>query len=159
LRYPEHVTGLLDELQPMADIGPVDLNDVLLVIEPALRSLRHPEEGPRYGKVWVAPVESARGMAFDLVFVPGLNEGSFPRPPAEAPLLLGRLRERIPGARRRAREDNELLAIAAAAARSRIVLSYSRLDLITGRQRVPSFFVFEALRAARGQNVDVRDIE
>ena len=80
-------------------------------------------------------------------------------PPAEDPLLLDGHRERIPGARPQAQEDNDLLCVAAACARSRIVLSYSRLDLITGRQRVPSFYVFEALRAARGQAVDVRDIE
>jgi RecB family exonuclease len=159
LRFPEYVEELLDQLQPMADIGPVDLNDVLLALEPGLRSLRRPAEGPRYGKVFVAPIEAARGMVFDCVFVPGLNEGSFPRPPAEDPLLLDRRRQSIPGARSRARDDNRLLAIAAACTRARIVFSYSRLDLITGRQRVPSFYVFEALRAARGQSSDVRDIE
>lgn len=159
LRFPEAVTELLDELAPMGDIGPVDLSAVLLVLEPRLRALRQPPKGPRYGRVFVAPIEEARGMSFDVVFLPGLNEGSFPRPPAEDPLLLDERRSGMAGARPRAREDHELLSIAAACARSRLVVSYSRLDLVTGRQRVPSFYVFETLRAARGQGVDVREIE
>jgi ATP-dependent helicase/nuclease subunit B len=159
LRRVEAVEELLDELQAMGDLGPAGLDDVLLVAAPRLRSLRVATEGPRYGKVFVASIEEARGMSFDAVFLPGLNEGTFPRPPREDPLLLDRFRERVPGARLHLRDDNQLLAIAAACARSRLVVSYSRLDLITGRQRVPSFYVFEALRAARGQSVDVRDIE
>lgn len=159
LRNGDAVLELLDELQSMGDLGPVRLDDLLLVIEPRLRGLRHPAEGPRYGKVFVAAIEEARGMTFDAVFLPGLNEGSFPRPPSEDPLLLDGFRQAIPGARLRARDDNQLLAIAAACANSSLVISYSRLDLITGRQRVPSFYVFEVLRAARGENVDVRDIE
>jgi RecB family exonuclease len=159
LRRVEAVEELFDELQAMGDLGPVGLDAVLQVVAPRLRSLRHPAEGPRYGHVFVGSIEEVRGMSFDTVFLPGLNEGSFPRPPAEDPLLLDRFRDGIPGARHHAREDNQLLAMAAACASSRLAISYSRLDLITGRQRVPSFYVFEALRAARGQNVDVRDIE
>jgi RecB family exonuclease len=34
-------------------------------------------------------------------------------------------------------------------------MSWSRLDLLTGRARVPSFYAFEALKAARGSEVDV----
>ena len=34
-----------------------------------------------------ASIEEARGLSFRRVFVPGVNEGLFPRPPAEDPLL------------------------------------------------------------------------
>ena len=159
LRSPEAVTDLLDELAPMAEIGPVDLDAVLLVLKPRLLSLRQAVDGARYGRVFVASIEEGRGLSFDVVFLPGLNEGSFPRPPADNPLLPDQYRNAIAGASRRAREDNDLLRVAAACAHSRLVLSYSRIDLVTGRQRVPSFYVFEALRAARGQGVDVREIE
>ena len=153
------MTDHLDELAPMAEIGPVDLDAVLLVLKPRLRALRQAVEGARYGRLFVASIEEARGLSFDVVFLPGLNEGSFPRPPADDPLLPDQYRDAIAGASRRAREDNDLLRVAAACAHSRLVLSYSRIDLVTGRQRVPSFYVFEALRAARGQGVDVREIE
>ena len=56
-------------------------------------------------------------------------------------------------------EDTELLRIAAACAAERFTLSFSRLDLLTGRERVPSFYAFEAHRAAGGPEIDVREFE
>jgi hypothetical protein len=44
-------------------------------------------------------------------------------------------------------------------AANRLVLSYSRLDLFTGRPRIPSFYVFEAARAAHGTALDVSKLE
>jgi ATP-dependent helicase/nuclease subunit B len=88
-------------------------------------------------------------MAFRHVFVPGVNEGLFPRPPAEDPLLTERRRG----------DDTELLRIAAACASERLVLSYSTLDLLTGRPRVPSFYVFAAHRAAGGPDLEIRQFE
>ena len=71
----------------MADIGPIELRDVLLVIGAQLNTLRAGPKDARYGKVWIGGIDEARGMAFRHVYVPGLNEGLFPRPPAEDPLL------------------------------------------------------------------------
>src|SRR4029077_14640301 len=89
------------------------------------------------------------GMSFRRVFVPGVNEGLFPRPPSEDPLLPGEARG----------DDHELLRVAAACASERFSLSFSRLDLLTGRERVPSFFAFEAWRASGGGGVDAREFE
>ena len=102
----------------------------------------------RFGKVWIGSVEEARGMTFRRVFVPGVNEGLFPRPPAEDPLLLHAQRTALEIELRA--EDEELLRIAVASASERLHLSFSRLDLLTGRERVPSFYAFEAHRAAGG---------
>jgi len=44
----------------------------------------------------VALVEAARGLAFDVVFAPGLAERVFPQRVAEDPLLLAAVRERLP---------------------------------------------------------------
>ena len=88
LRDPAHVIELLEELEPMSDIGPVSLDEVLLVVGPRLNSLAAAPKESRFGKVWVGGVEEARGLAFQRVFVLGVNEGMFPRPPAEDPLLL-----------------------------------------------------------------------
>jgi len=157
LREPERILALLDELDPMSDIGPVDLAQVLLVIGPRLTTLAAAPKDVRYGKVWVGGIEESRGMAFRLVFVPGLNEGLFPRPPAEDPLLLEAQRAGL-GVELRG-DDSELLRVAAACATERLTLSFSRLDLLTGRARVPSFYAFEAHRAAGGEEISVRDFE
>ena len=157
LREPQRVTALLEELEPMAPIGPVGLAQVLLVIGPRLTTLAAAPEGSRYGKVWVGGVPEARGMAFRRVFVPGVNEGLFPRPPAEDPLLLEAQRAAL-GVELRG-DDTELLRIAAACASERLTLSFSRLDLLTGRERVPSFYAFAAHRAAGGEEIGVREFE
>jgi RecB family exonuclease len=149
LEDPERVVELLEQLEPMGDIGPVGLAEVLLVLSPRLNSLREIPKGAPYGKVWIAGIGEARGMSFRRVFVPGVNEGLFPRPPAADPLLPERTRG----------DDAELLRVAAACATERLTLSYSTLDLLTGRPRVPSFYAFEAHRAAGGPDLDVRQFE
>jgi len=157
LRDPERVVELLEELEPMSDIGPVGLGEVLLVLGPRLNSLTSRATDSRYGKVWVGAIEEARGMAFRHVFLPGVNEGLFPRPPAEDPLLLKAQRE-ARGIELRA-DDTELLRIAVACASERLAISFSRLDLLTGRERVPSFYAFAMHRAAGGREMDVREFE
>ena len=157
LREPERVTELLEQLLPMADIGPVGIAEVLLVLGPRLNTVRVPAKESRYGKVWVGGIEEARGMTFRRVFVPGINEGLFPRPPAEDPLLLEMQRTAL-GIELRA-EDTELLRIAVACASERLTLSFSRLDLLTGRERVPSFYAFAAHRAAGGPEIHVRQFD
>jgi ATP-dependent helicase/nuclease subunit B len=157
LGEPDRVVELLDQLDPMAEIGPVGLADVLLVLGPHLNTLRTPPRDARYGKVWIGGIEEARGMAFRHVFVPGINEGLFPRPPTEDPLTWQSQREAL-GIEPRA-DDSELLRVVAACASERLTLSFSRLDLLTGRERVPSFYAFEAHRAAGGPDIDVRQFE
>jgi RecB family exonuclease len=157
LRDPARIVELLEELEPMADIGPVPLDEVLLVLGPRLNSLATADKESRFGKVWVGGVEEARGLGFRRVFVPGVNEGLFPRPPAEDPLLLQGQRRHL-GVDLRA-DDTELLRIAAACASERLTLSFSRLDLLTGRERVPSFYAFAAHRAAGGREIGVREFE
>ena len=67
-------------------IGPVDLQDVIALLDPHLRTFREPSEGARYGKVFIGAIEDAVGMSFSCVFLPGLCEGVFPRPFREDPL-------------------------------------------------------------------------
>jgi len=148
LRDPARVVELLEQLEPMSDIGPVGLSEVLLVLGPRLNTLAETPKDSRFGKVWVSGIAEARGIAFRHVYLPGVNEGLFPRPPSED--LLGV---------RRDAEDAELLRVAAACATERLSLSFSRLDLLTGRERVPSFYAFAAHRAAGGREMGVREFE
>jgi RecB family exonuclease len=156
LRVPAPVLATLAEMEPMAPVGPVDLAEVQLVLGPRLRELTVEPPRRRYGAVFVAPAASARGLAFDVVFVPGLAERLFPRKIVEDPILPDAARAALAGGAlvtQSARTAAERLALrlAVGAARRRVHLSYPRLDLEQGRPRVPSFYALEALRAAEGR--------
>src|SRR5205814_4613188 len=164
LREPDGVLATLAEIEPMAPIGPIDLDEVQLVLGPRLRELTVPPARRRYGAVFVAPAEAARGLAFDVVFVPGLAEKLFPRKIVEDPILLDGYRRAldVPAlATQPARVGAERLALrlAVGAARERVVLSWPRVDIEQARPRVPSFDGLEALRAASGSLPGVDGLE
>ena len=94
LKNPERVLSVLAELAPMGSVGPVALNEVLMVLEPLLLQAAAPPASQRYGRVVVAPIDAARGMSFDAVFVPGLAEKMFPRKIVEEPILLDSISNR-----------------------------------------------------------------
>ena len=149
------VLAALAELEPMAPVGPVGLDEVRLVLNDRLGRLEAPRRVRRYGAVFVAPPNRARGMEFDIVIVPGLAERMFPRKLTEDPILSDAARARLSPylARNERRVGAERLAlrIAAGAARERAMFSYPRVDLDQGRPRVPSFYALEVLRAAEGR--------
>ncbi len=155
VRDSEPVLGALAELEPMGPVGPVGLDEVRLTLG---RRLGHLEARParrRYGAVFVAPPAYARGMAFDVVIVPGLAERMFPRKLTEDPVLADAPRRAIsPWLRRqedRVAAERVALRLATGAAGARAIFSYPRLDLDQGRPRVPSFYALEILRAAEGR--------
>jgi ATP-dependent helicase/nuclease subunit B len=149
---PEGVLDLLDELEPMRDLGPVALPDVVRVLGENLGTLRREPKGNRFGRVFIGSIEEARGLVFPLVCVPGLCEGTFPKPHFDDPLLSGNLAELEAG-------ERLLLRQACATATNKIILSWPRIELASGRVRVPSFYVLEAARAAKGEAMDRRAIE
>jgi ATP-dependent helicase/nuclease subunit B len=155
LRQPERVLSVLSELSPMAAVGPLRLDDVLQVISDLLLEVGVPPAAQRYGAVFVGPVEAARGMSFDAVFVPGLAERLFPRKITEDPIMLDSLRAELNAGlatnAQRLAQERLALGIAVGAAERRLYLSYPRLDLQQGRPRVPSFYALEAIRAAEGR--------
>jgi ATP-dependent helicase/nuclease subunit B len=163
LRHPDRVLAVVAELAPIAPVGPVSLRGVVDVLSPLLLERAVPPPPQRHGKVFVGPIEAARGLSFDTVFVPGLAERMFPRKIIEEPILLDRLRKEIGGdlATNERRLDGERLALALAvgAAESRVCLSYPRLDLAEQpRPQVPSFYVLEALRASEGRLPDFTEL-
>jgi ATP-dependent helicase/nuclease subunit B len=162
LKQPDRVLAVLVELAPMGPVGPVVLREVLLVLERLLLEVAVPPPPQRYGKVLVAPIDAARGLSFECVFVPGLAEKMFPRKIVEEPILLDAVREQIGGglATNQTRLERERLAmaLAAGAAEQRICFSYPRLDLDQARPRVPSFYTLEAVRAAEGLLPDFAEL-
>jgi RecB family exonuclease len=161
LRRPEAVEELLEELAPMADAGPVGIADVLFLLRDRLRSMPAHSTDHRYGRVFVAPIEHAAGFAFRQVFVPGLCEGRFPKPVVEDPLLLDRAKAAIPAALSRSSDEDErqLLRTGVASATERLTISWPRIDVLAGRERVPSLYVFELVKAARGDAATPREID
>ncbi len=155
LRRPERVLAELGKLHPMAEVGPVGLDEVRLILGPRLLEASERPPASHAGQVWIGPADAARGLAFDTVLVPGLAEKLFPRKIIEDPILLDSARRELDDTltTRPRRVDAERLAlrIAVGAARDRVILSYPRLDLEHGRPRVPSFYALEALRAATGE--------
>jgi RecB family exonuclease len=158
LRRPERVLALLAELLPMAPVGPVGLAEVRLVLRRRLGDISVPPDGPRAGRVLVAPIDAVRGLAFDVVFLPGLAEKQFPPKIAEDPLLPDA--RRPPGLARqadRAAAERALLHLATGAAGRRLFASYARLD--DGRPRVPSIYLQELCAAAEGRVPGVKELK
>jgi ATP-dependent helicase/nuclease subunit B len=156
LREPDAVLQTIGELAPMAPVGPVDLDEVRLVLTPRLRDLTIAPPRRRYGAVFVAPTTAMRGLVFDVVFVPGLAENLFPCKIVEDPILLDGVREKLDAAglvrqRDRSAAERFALRLAVGAARERVFLSYPRVDVEKARPRVPSFYALEVLRAAEGE--------
>ncbi len=152
LRRPDRVLAVLAELGPMAAVGPVDLAEVRLTLGRRLTDLVILPEERAAGRIFVAPVEAARGLSFDVVFVPGVAERLFPQKVNEEPIL--RDRERGPLGLdtndERVAAERLALRLAVGAARVRLYLSYPRVDLDQSRPRVPSFYGLEVIRAAEG---------
>jgi ATP-dependent helicase/nuclease subunit B len=162
LNNADAVNEALDELEPLRNIESVTLDDVLTLLSDRLRSLRQPQSGARrYGSVFVGTTGEATGMTFEVVFIPGLSEGMFPRPITEDPLLLNNARREISERLRIISDEDErrLLRTVLAAAGKTCVCSYPRMDLLTGRARVPSLYFFEVARAAYGEIGDIRQME
>ncbi len=152
LRKPTRVQAALAELEPMAEVGPIDLREVRLVLEQRLTDVIDPPSGSRYGKLFIATPDEARGMDFDVVFVPGLAEKMFPQKVIEDPILPDAARANAPLRKNEERSAGERLALrlAVGAASRRIVASYPRLDVDQARPRTPSFYALELIRAAEG---------
>lgn len=155
VRDREAVLAALTELEPMAPVGPVNLDEVRLVLNDRLGRLEAPRRTRRYGAVFVASPVRARGLAFDVVIAPGLAERMFPRKLTEDPMLKdsdrARLSPELERNEHRVGAERLALRIAAGAARERALFSYPRVDLDQGRPRVPSFYALEILRAAEGR--------
>ncbi len=156
LRQPEGVLRVLQELRPMAEIGPVSLDEAREVIADRLQMLDIDPPKSRYGRVFVGGPQQARGRTFRVVFVAGLAERMFPQRPHEDPMLLDRemrepLAAGLPLQEDRARSERLLLRLAVGAPTERLWLSYPRIEVAESRPRVPSFYALDIMRAITGR--------
>jgi len=156
LREPSGVLRVLAELEPLGPVGPVTLTSVQHVLTPRLRDLSVLPESRPNGAVFVAPVEMARGLSFEVVFVPGLAEKLFPQRILQDPLLPDDARNALGASglatqALRVAQERLALRLAAGAATRHLALSWPRIEIENARARVPSFYALEALRAAEGE--------
>ena len=160
LRRPDRVLETLASLRPMADVGPVGLEEVRDVLRDRLVMLDWEPPARRYGRVFVGTPHQARGRTFAVVFVPGLAERVVPQRPHEDPLLLDDRRHALGsglvGQEDRKNAERLLLKLAIGAAEERLFLSYPRLDVAETRARVPSFYALDVVRAITGDIPDHR---
>ena len=155
LLHPQGVVDCLAEMDPMRDVTEVTLEEVRDSLVRRLAEVVTRSRGSRYGRVWVGPIEAARGLAFDVVAVPGLSERAFPRVLREDPMLLDRDREALspdlPVRSDLAERERLRLRIGIGAATRKLTLSYSSLNLVEGRPQVPSYYLAESFRAGLGE--------
>jgi len=160
LRRPARVLQTLADLRPMADVGPVTIEEARDVLHDRLVTLDWEPPARRYGRLFVGTPHQARGRSFRVVFVPGLAERVVPQRPREDPLLLDEGRRAIDaalvGQDERGGAERLLLKIAIGAASERLYLSYPRLDVSETRARVPSFYALDVVRAITGRVPDHR---
>jgi ATP-dependent helicase/nuclease subunit B len=160
LKNPERVLRLMADLRPMADVGPVGLEEARDVLRDQLITLDWSPPARRYGRLFVGTPHQARGRSFRIVFAPGLAERVVPQRPREDPLLLDEERQALGsalvGQDERSRAERLLLTIAIGAASERIYFSYPRLDVGEARARVPSFYALDVMRAVTGHVPDHR---
>jgi CRISPR-associated protein Cas4 len=163
LRSPEAVWAALAELEPMSAVGPVTLEEVTEVLSDHLRFLRREPPARRWGRVFVASIDEARGLDFRAVFLPGLAEGLFPRKLSEDPLLLDDFRREVdPELSLRTDlvdQERERLRLAAGASREKLIASYPRMEVTEARPRVPSFYALELPRAIHGSVPELAEFE
>ncbi len=163
LRAPSHVLRVLADLRPMADVGPVSIDEVRRVLAERLLTVEAQPPSRRYGRVFVSTPEQARGRAFRVVFVPGLAERLFPQRPREDALLLDGLRVEagagLSTQRERLHAERVMLQIAVGAAGERLYVSYPRIEVSESRARVPSFYALDVMRAATGLVPDQESLE
>ena len=160
LRRPARVLQTLADLRPMAEVGPVTVEEARDVLHDRLVTLDWEPPARRYGRLFVGTPHQARGRAFRVVFVPGLAERVVPQRPREDPLLLDEGRRSLDaalvGQDERSRAERLLLKIAIGAANQRLYLSSPRLDVSETRARVPSFYALDVVRAITGRVPDHR---
>lgn len=162
LRKPTRVLETLASLRPMADVGPVGLEEVRDVLKDRLVMLDWEPRLRRYGRVFIGTPHQARGRTFKVVFVPGLAERVVPQRPHEDPLLLDERRRALGGTLveqdDRKNAERLLLKLSIGAAEERLYLSYPRLDVAETRARVPSFYALDVVRAITGEIPDHRQL-
>lgn len=120
----------------------------------------------------VVNLMTVRGVPFKMVILPGMVEKSFPPPIRQDAILLdherkvlnrtrsGKEIEPLPlKAEGRLDEERLLFRLAIGAATEKLILSFPRIEIGTGKERLPSSFMLACVKALTGKSVDFQQIE
>jgi len=120
----------------------------------------------------VVNLMAVRGVSFKMVIVPGMVEKSFPPLIRQDAILLdqerkllnrslsGKESEPLPlKAGERLNEERLLFRLTVGAAREKLILSFPRIEIGTGRERLPSSFLLASIKALTGKSVDFNQLE
>lgn len=171
----EEVSVRLDALAALGALdGEVTLDDFIEAVEDQLAAARSPSTRYERGGVLVTDLMKARGLDLDVIVLPGMVEGGFPRRAAEDCILLDRDRMQINecltggpesplplkayGPVGQGAEERLLYHLARHAARKAVVLSYPRVDEITAREWMPSIFLLSELEKRTGKPISLDDL-
>ena len=163
---PDEVLGHLDQLAQLDELtGPVEFGHFRDTVRAEIRALKAGDlDGGNQGAlglrgVSVLDANALRHLRYRAVVVLGLTERSFPPPPRQDPLLLDDEREalnasaglRLPLRARGPDQEPLQFALAAAAARERLLLTTRRAAEAGARPQLPSSFFREAASALAGR--------
>jgi ATP-dependent helicase/nuclease subunit B len=171
---PDAILDALDGLRRFDALGGEVAHDRFLgIVREALETLRSDEVlGTPKGAfarrgVNVLDVSSLRHLRFRAVAIVGVAERSFPSPPRQDPLLLDHERialneagpAPIPLRARSADPEPLQFAMAVAAARDRLLVTYPRKSAGEGRPQLPSVFFRAIAEAMTGERVSAEEVD
>jgi ATP-dependent helicase/nuclease subunit B len=164
------IFDVLTELESLDFLRPkMDIHQFKNILSEAMEAKSLPLGLFQKSGVCISDLMPARGLSFQVVFIPGLVERSFPAPVRQDPLLLDHERKTlndsmngkggIPLKRSRYLEEQMLFSLAVGSAQKNMFLSYPRLDSSSGRERIPSFFLLRVGEALNDGPIDYRQLE
>ncbi len=120
----------------------------------------------------VVNLMAARGVPFKVLILPGMVEKSFPPLIKQDAILLDQERKIINRAisgkeneplslkaEARLKEERLLFRLAVGAAQEKLILSFPRVEMGTGRERLPSSFLLALVEVFTGKAVDFQQLE
>ena len=120
----------------------------------------------------VVNLMAARGVPFKMVIIPGMVEKSFPPLIRQDAILLdherkilnqslgGKETEPLPlKTEGRLEEERLLYRLAIGSAKEKLILSFPRIEIGTGRERLPSSFLLASVKALTGESTDFQKFE
>jgi len=159
----ERLLGILDEFGPLDGTTAPPTKEVFLELLEQLLEAPSGRLGETGTGVFIAPVETAKGMEFDAVYLVGMCEGDFPAAPPLDSLLPYETREAVAGglaldSQRTFRVKERRAFLTAQASCGEYILSYPRADSSSQRPRFPSPWFMDALTVLNGASVPSTDI-
>lgn len=117
--------------------------------------------------VFIGDLVTVSGMPFRVVILPGLIEGRFPQTVRQDPFLLDAERQHLAEVLlcdlqqryRQGEAERLLLTRTLHSATERLILTYPRLDPLSGRSHVPSSYLLRIVEAISGRYATLSDLE